>query len=299
MINKNLMSISNKLSLGTAQMGMIYGINNLKQVMQHSDVKSILNYAKLNNFDLIDTAITYGNSEKILGKTGIENFKIISKLPQIPSNISNVNSWLIDQIESSMKRLKINQFYGLLLHHPSDLMGPHRDILKKVLSRLKSSGIVIKIGVSIYDPKELDNIYSSMKIDIVQSPLNIMDRRLETSGWLSKLHNEGVEVHVRSIFLQGLLLMRRNKIPLKFNRWSKIWDEWIFKLSKNKSTAAAVCLHYPMSLQEVDRVIVGVDNIEQLKDIVQASKTKIINKDWFFMTNDDQMLINPMNWNML
>ena len=104
-----------------------------------------------------------------------------------------------------------------------------------------------------------------MDINIVQAPLNIIDRRLETSGWLSKLYKNGIEVHTRSSFLQGLLLMSRAEVPPKFNKWTKMWNLWSEELEKNNLDAASVCLSYPLSLPEVSRVIIGVDNLNNLK----------------------------------
>ena len=133
----------------------------------------------------------------------------------------------------------------------------------------------------------------------MQAPLNLIDRRLETSGWLSKLHSEEIEIHTRSVFLQGLLLMPRNKIPKKFNKWSKYWDRWFLELKKNRLSAAEACLLYPLSLPEIDRVIVGVDNVSQLNEVITNSKSQKSKIDWSFMISNDQNLINPSNWNLL
>ena len=138
-----------------------------------------------------------------------------------------------------------------------------------------------------------------MKVDIVQAPLNIMDRRLIVSGWLSKLNSQKVEIHTRSVFLQGLLLMSRNSIPSYFNRWSKIWDRWFYEIKKNNLSPMEVCLSFIFSLPEIDHIIVGVDNVYQLKDIIKKSKSKIAQVDWSFMHSNDQMLINPSNWHKL
>jgi hypothetical protein len=288
-----------KIILGTAQFGLKYGINNLEDRVKPSEVKSILDYAIVNGFDLIDTAVSYGQCEKILGKIGVNNFKIISKLPKVPKSIIDISAWVREQTVASINRLGVNSLYGLLLHYPLDLIGPQGGILIKALRDLKTSGLVLKVGVSIYDPKELDSIFSLLKIDIVQSPLNIVDRRLVTSGWLSRLKNEQIEVHVRSVFLQGLLLMQRNKIPSKFERWSSIWDKWISMLDESRLNAVTACLSYPLSLPDVDCIIVGADNTAQLKDIILASKTKTAKQDWSFMVSNDQMLINPSNWSDL
>jgi hypothetical protein len=289
----------NKLIIGTAQFGLNYGINNFNNKLQLPEMKLILSHAKNNDIDFIDTAISYGNSEENLGKIGVKDFKIISKLPKLPNKVVNVKSWVMEQTKASIKKLNIKKLYGLLLHNPSDLFGPNGENIIKALKELKLSGLVLKIGVSIYDPKELNDIFSLLKLDIVQSPLNIVDRRLVNSGWLSRLNDKGVEVHVRSIFLQGLLLIHRDRIPLKFERWSKIWDKWYLKLNNNKLNAVLVCLRYLETLKGVDRIIIGVDNINHMKEIISLKNIEISKSDWSFMESCDQNLINPSNWNKL
>ena len=285
--------------LGSAQFGMNYGINNIDQRVKLSEIRSILNFARESRLDTIDTAISYHESEQVLGNIGLDSFKAISKLPKLPDDVLDVNTWVRDQTISSINRLNVKSLHGLLLHYPLDLLGSKASKLKIALDNLKTSGLVSKIGVSIYDPEELDNIFSLIKIDIVQCPLNLIDRRLETSGWLSKLYNENIEVHVRSVFLQGLLLFERNKIPSKFEKWSNIWDQWSHKLNKKGLNALDACLSYPLSLKEVNYIIVGVDNTKQLKDIIYVSKKKIVKEDWSFMISNNSMLINPSNWSDL
>ncbi len=101
-----------------------------------------------------------------------------------------------------------------------------------LLKTIKLNGLVKKIGISIYDPSECEQVMNLARIDIVQAPLNIVDRRLVVSGWLSRLHSEEIEIHTRSVFLQGLLLMPRNKIPKIFDRWFRAWDQWSLELEK-------------------------------------------------------------------
>ena len=90
--------------------------------------------------------------------------------------------------------------------------------------------------------------------------------------------------------------MQRNKIPSKFEKWSKLWDRWIYKLNENSLNPVAVCLNYPLSLAEIDSVVVGVDSKEQLEMILSACSAKEMLQDWSFMINNDQKLINPSNW---
>lgn len=285
-----------KLSLGTAQFGMNYGISNQKGKVKAQEVKKILKLAKNSNIDTIDTAIIYGDSEKVIGNLGFKNFQIITKLPSLHENCEDIYSWVEKNVKLSLKRLKTSSLHGLLVHRTEDLLGNNGMKLINALKIIKKNGLVKKIGISIYDPSECEKVMKLTRMDIVQAPLNIIDRRLDFSGWLSRLHAEEVEIHTRSVFLQGLLLMPRNRIPNIFNKWSKIWDQWALKLKNNNLSALEACLSYPLSLPEIDKIIVGVENVNQLRDIIDKSNSKKIKNDFSFMVSNDQMLINPSNW---
>ena len=285
-----------KLGLGTAQFGLDYGIANRSGQIKFSDAKNILQLAKQEKIDLIDTAILYGKSEKIIGNIGIIDFKFVSKLPNLPRDNENIESWVEDNVQRSLTQLGIKSLYGLLLHRSENLLGKSGKKLIDALKKIKASGLIKNIGISIYDPSELNKVMHLTKIDIVQAPLNIVDRRLEISGWLSTLHKEKVEIHSRSVFLQGLLLMPYNKVPSKFDKWSGILKRWSLNLKKNNLSAVEACLSYPLSLTEVDRVIVGVDSLDQFKNLIKISQDSKLKQDWSFMISNDQMLINPSNW---
>ena len=136
------------------------------------------------------------------------------------------------------------------------------------------------------------------KLDIIQAPLNLIDRRLETSGWLSKLHKSGVEIHTRSSFLQGLLLMPRHAIPSKFKAWNILWDDWDTWLHDNKISPINACLSYVLSFPEIDKVVVGVDTPSQLIEIIGAATGATINS-YPDINSDIVDLINPANWDIL
>lgn len=288
-----------KLALGTVQFGLAYGVANKVGQVNREEVRQILQLAKSSGLDILDTAIAYGQSEQVLGELGISEFKVVTKLPEIPEGISNLEDWVEEQLFASRRRLGLSSVYAVLLHRSQDLLGANGSRLTKALEHLKFRGVVEKIGVSIYDPNELASVTQVMTIDLVQAPLNLLDRRLEVSGWLRRLRDQGVEVHTRSTFLQGLLLMPRSEIPDKFERWSSLWDNWHRTLSDLKITATVACLSYPLSLPEVDRVVVGVDNLEQLQQIIQISLEDINKIDQAFtsLKSDDQRLINPTYWN--
>lgn len=286
----------NKLGLGTAQFGLDYGVSNHSGKVKLSVAKKIILFARKQKIGLIDTAMNYGDSEKMLGKIDLSGFNIISKLPLPPKKTIFLKEWIENEFKLCLQRLNVKSLYALLIHDTKILMGEKGKIIIDALYNLKSRNLLKKIGVSIYNIEELELIMELMNINIVQAPLNIVDRRLDRSGWLLKLKKKNIEIHTRSVFLQGLLLLPRNKIPSKFNKWSKIWDFWQHELDRNDLDAKTVCLSYPLSFPEIDNVIIGTENENQLSEIVLASKEKIKNIDWSFMISNDEMLINPSNW---
>lgn len=285
-----------KIALGSAQFGMKYGISNKERIIKKNEVIKILEFAKKKKIDLIDTAYSYGESEKVLGSSSISNFKLVSKLPSIPKDCKDVSSWVEKKFLISLKRLKIKSIYGLLIHDTRDIHSNFGETLIAAANRLKVRGLVKKIGVSIYDPLECDKLLKIYKFDIIQVPLNVVDQRIVKSGWLSKLFSKNIEIHTRSVFLQGLLLMPRKKIPKYFDKWANIFDKWSLALKKNNMSAVEACLLYPLSFPEIKYVVVGVENIKQLDEIIQKTKLKRKPLNALSITSNDQMLINPTNW---
>ena len=288
----------NRLSLGTVQFGLAYGIANKVGQVSLSEANAMMMFAKANGFDALDTASAYGVSEERLGEIGINSFKVVTKLPDMPEGCESIGCWVLEQVHASLERLGLNEVYGLLLHRPENLLRSSGPELYKALQDLKVSGLVQKIGISIYSPSELDTLTSNYRFDLVQAPFNLIDRRLHSSGWLYRLNDLGVEVHTRSTFLQGLLLIAQTEIPHKFSSWSNLWQTWHTWLSNNDVSALNASLSFPLSFPEVDRVVVGADSLAQLSEILKCSKLPS-NIDLPNLQSDDLKLINPTNWNLL
>lgn len=287
-----------KLALGTVQFGLNYGIANDQGKVQYNQATSILQLASKKGISTLDTAIAYGNSEEVLGSIGVDRWDVISKLPAIPSGCVHVADWVYEQVSHSLKKLNIPCLEGLLLHKPQDLLGDHGDTLYRELQKLKVQGKVKKIGISIYTPSELEAIFHQYDLDIVQSPLNIVDRRLIHTGWLQRLREASVEVHTRSAFLQGLLLMSNTNRPERFNKWKFLWQRWDAYLADNKLTPLHACLQYVSSFNDIEKIIVGVNNVHQLEQITSAYEKPILSFPEY-LHYDDADLINPMYWDSL
>lgn len=284
-----------RLGIGTVQFGINYGIaNKIGKVAKIEQIK-ILDLADKHNISLIDTAINYGDSEKNLGEYELEKFNVISKIPEIPKNLNNAEKWITNQVKESIHKLGVKSLYAVLLHRANQLFDYDGKIIA-YLEKLKNDGLVKKIGISIYAPEELESILANFSIDIVQAPMNLIDRRLKNSGYLNLLKKKKIEVHIRSIFLQGLLLMNKDSLPSKFKKWKNLSEDWYYWLDENpKLSALDICINYIKSIHEIDKIIVGVDSCNQLEEVLKAySLTEQV--DFPEISCNDEQLLNPSNW---
>ena len=291
---------NSKIALGAVQFGIDYGVNSTEGQVEPKEVENILHYARSKGINLLDTAPAYGSSEKVLGQIGTENFKVVTKTRHFDSleiNDSDVNL-LNNDFYNSLKNLRQDSVYGVLVHNADDLLKSGSEKIFKQLQKLKHAKKIVKIGVSVYDHSQLQTILDNFDIDLVQLPFNILDRRMVDSGMLVKLQEKDIEVHARSIFLQGLLLMSEQNRPEKFNRWSGLWRIWHEWLNDNQLTALEATIRYAVSMPETSKVLVGVDNVDQLKEIV-ASSTRVLPKVPNELFTNDTDLLNPSNWSKL
>lgn len=287
---------SKKLILGTANLASSYGLNN-SNITKNSSLKKIFLILKKQKIFFIDTAYSYKNAQKYLSKFDLKKFKIISKLPFIPKkiDIDKIESHIVNFVHKTLKQLKINYFYALLVHNTEELEGEKGKKIFATLNFLKKQGLVKKIGYSIYSPKELDIYIKRFKPDLIQGPLNLFDQRMFTSGWMKRLNNSGIKFYARSIFLQGLLLKNFNKVPLKFKKYNTIFEKYHSWLKINNIDSFKACLSFIYSLKFIDKIIVGIDNVNQFNKIInfKLSKKKL---NFKLLNCTKNNLIDPRTW---
>lgn len=286
-----------RLALGTVQFGLNYGVANQSGQTPIAEVARILDLARRSGVDTLDTAHAYGTSESVLGACGTSQWRIISKLPP-SADTTDGGDWVRRCATDSLARLSVDTLTGLLLHQPSLLLSPQGQAIYDAMVALKSQGTIGKLGISVYTPDELEVLVSRFDFDLVQLPLNVVDRRMIHSGWLDRLARSGIEIHTRSCFLQGLLLMDAAARPRKFARWAPLWQKWEHWLKQHALKPLEACLSFALSQQQISRVIVGVDNTAQLAEILDAANaaTSLPPDDLF---SDDPDLLNPSRWNAL
>lgn len=285
----------NRLALGTAQFGLDYGIANQTGRVAPDEIRSVLNEARAAGMDLLDTAIAYGISEAALGQTGIRGWQVVSKLPACPVPSPDVAGWVRAQVEGSLQRLGVARLYGLLLHRPNQLLEPVGPGLVHALLQLQAEGLVQKIGISVYEPEELDRLMPRFTPGLVQLPYNALDGRW-AQGWLPKLAAMGVEVHARSVFLQGLLLMPAARRPTYFARWADTWAAWDSWLANSRQLPLQACLAAVLARPEIQRVVVGVDSAAQLRQLL-AADVSALEAPAGLQVRDPELL-NPALWRL-
>ncbi len=286
----------NKIVIGTANFGMDYGIGNNQKKLLDSDIFEIINAAKKIGVNTIDTAISYGNSLNRLGKFGVDNFKIITKFPKIPESKKKQTKWFKEQIEKTLKQLDVNNLEAILLHYPKDILEEKNSELIDFLLNLKNKGVINKIGVSIYEKNEIEEILKIFKPEIIQCPINIFDNRLLEKNYLENISKEGIEIHIRSIFLQGLLLLKREKIPQEFLKFKNLFEEWHNWLKITKLNPLEACIRYTNSLEIVDKIVVGIDSAYHLKQIMKYMKKPKLTKRPNWQNSISRELIDPRLW---
>lgn len=276
-----------KIALGTVQWGMNYGITNSNGVPNDDELSKIFARMKVAGIDTLDTAVTYGNAEKRLRKFISPSHKVISKV-YISANQKKIKAQCLESLSS----LDQSKMEGYILHNIKDLFN-NQNIWNE-LNELKDLGLVKKIGVSLYNPEDLKRLLDSSFIpDIVQFPFNILDRRF--FSYFSQLKEHGVEIHVRSVFLQGILINAYDYCPKDFEQWLphwRIYREWI---NKNGTSPVEACIQHVLSYDLVDKIVIGITSLKELNDIISAQKLKPLRAPEELEISD-QKLINPLEW---
>tara|TARA_X000000950_G_C13835112_1_gene627841 strand:- start:562 stop:1425 length:864 start_codon:yes stop_codon:yes gene_type:complete len=287
--------MKNKISIGTAQFGMGYGVTNNKKFISNREIGKILSYAKKNKISKIDTAYSYESVEKRLGKFNLKKWKISTKIPTTPNQI-NLDYWIKKKINISLKRLNIKKFDTIFIHDMNELKNLKK--FEKIyfsLLRLKKQKITKYIGCSIYEPNDLKKILK-FKFDVIQAPANIFNDEIFKKKNVSFLKNRGAKLEIRSIFLQGLLLVNPSKLPRIFKKWKEIFLKLDYFHKKKKISKISMAFSI-LRGKKYRSVIVGISSFNDFKEIIRNMSKKSIKPPNFKIFNKEK-LINPKKWKL-
>lgn len=306
------MSKISKITLGTAQLGMKYGIANVNQKPDFESSMKILNYSWENGINSFDTAPTYGNSEEIIGsfisskiKKSNENLFVVSKLPAIKKKANltfdNLYIYIKKQILNSLNSLKLDKIPVYLLHHGPDIYLKNGLVIN-CLSQLKNEGFIDRFGISVYNPDEVETALKFKEFNVIQVPMNVFDHRLIKTRLLEKFKKKNYIVFVRSIYLQGLFFIPPKILP----KYLKIAKEPLTKLhnlaKEYQVDIARLAFLFIRDLPGVTSLVVGAEKIEQIANNIKLLDEKflpqeIIQRVFEEFSELPDKLINPSMWN--
>ena len=284
----------NKIVIGTANFGKIYGIQNRKlpKKIINSKILKILLRSKIK---FLDTAFEYDN--KLFKSSNLKKLKIITKVKLPKKNIDFYVKNFENILISKIKLLGINYFDYLLIHDSNDLKIKNGQILLNKILNLKKKKYIKKVGASIYEPKELPTVYKNFVPDLIQAPLNLFDQRIINSNFFNLIKKNNTKLQVRSIFLQGMLLkdideLKKMNLNKKLVDKISIFDQWC---KKKKISRLEACVSFVKSIKNIKFITIGFNSDIELKQILKSFKSK--KKIYYKQFNDiEKKLIDPRKW---
>jgi len=280
-----------KIVLGTAQFGLDYGINNKTGQISKEEVFDILRASQKNGIDTIQTSYAYGNSEEIISefiKKERPHLKIISKLP-----LENVEQF----VKASLEKFNCSEIYAYLVNEPKQA-SENPEFWDKV-KNIKKLGKVKKIGYSLNRPEEIEWLLKKkIAFDIVQVPFSVLDQRF--AKMFPLLKKENIEIHARSVFLQGLMFKKPEELKGKFIKLKEKISE-LQSISREKDVPiSAICMNFVMLNKYVDKIVIGVDSLKNLKENlkirVYRDKVDSVYGRLMGLKENDENVILPINW---
>ena len=255
-----------KICLGTAQLGMAYGICNVAGKPSLEESRTILKTALENGITTFDTAPAYGDSEKVLGQCLSEfgqETVLISKLPRLDWRLGpeEIASQIRGILQASLANLVAVRLPICLFHHLNDMYARER-LAARELHSLRNKGWVEKIGASIYTPEEAETCLRNPACEVIQVPFNAADKRLLEMEFFSRAKERNKLILVRSVFLQGLFFKR--DLPAELLDFEPFRQRIEALAESERMSVVELLLRYALSFEEIDSVIIGVDTIDQL-----------------------------------
>lgn len=278
----------NKLGLGTVQFGQPYGVSNTVGPVAFDEARAILSRAANGAIGVLDTAALYGEAEDVLGRLDTQCFRIVTKTRDLRNDVEAV----IARARQSARTL--GHVEMLLVHWAGDLAGAQGEDLWAALQQLKDQGIVGGIGISAYAADDPVTLALKFRPDAMQLPFSLLDQRLLQNGTLTKLHELGIEIHARSVFLQGLLFLDR--LPEQLAYAAPHLASIKARIAAVGATPLAVALGFVLSRPEIAVALVGVTTVAELDEILAAANEPLPALDWPSLALDDERVLTPSQW---
>jgi len=278
-----------RLALGTAHWGQPYGIVSGRGLIEAAGLNSLLETARAAGIDTLDTAAAYGTAEARIGRAQTAGMRVVTKL-QPGTTAADARS----AIQAQAERLGRATLDALLLHRATDATPD----LSRALLNCREDGLIARLGVSIYEPDEVQAVRrAGLPVDVVQCPASLLDQRMLRGGWLDRWHADGIEIHARSLFLQGLMLLPPGERPARIPDETRLlarFDQW-----RPEASPLARALSILRALPQVTRFVLGVQSASELTDIVAVLESDLLPpdaRDLECLDGSETILIRPDRW---
>lgn len=284
-----------EICLGTVQFGLEYGVTNKNGRPSEEEISTLLQLAYSHNIRVLDTAVSYGESERVLGDTRKDPFLVVTKLPPgiTADNVDTV-------IFNSLKKLKLDTLHTVLFHDPHDLLKSDSDLIWNALINLKKLGYIHHVGVSVYFPEQLYLILDKYQIDSVQFPLNCFDQRFIAKEVVETCLTYNLTCYARSLFLQGTLLASLDELPMCVAQYKDTFKNWHDFCLVHEVSLLEGCLLFAHSQDFINYGVIGLTSVSELKMLLKSNT--IVKKknnrvyDFSGLAISDEKLIHPTLW---
>lgn len=286
-----------KVIVGTAQFGLKYGLANVGGQLSQEKAHGILTLAAESGIYRVDTAQAYGSSESVIGAFKKEEFEVLTKIGRFPDSEPDWADWLSNRISASSAEISLHNLTTVFFHDTAQFLNESREKTLRTLEIVLERHPEIVFGAALYDPAEWEGLKSAKNLNAFQVPHNVLDRRFENSGVIQEMFQMGKTIHLRSVFLQGLLLMDPDALPGYFAPWAPLLRKWASHCFERGISTLAASAGFALRNPCVSGVVIGFDSAQQLGELIEELRS--IGTDALDYPDFEELsinLIDPRRW---
>jgi aryl-alcohol dehydrogenase-like predicted oxidoreductase len=289
------MSLSvSKLGLAAAQFGLDGMSASPRARSPETEARDILNIAARAHLSVLDVSGNYGRAESVLGD--LIPRPVPFRVTLSAARADRGPDFVEAEARAALRRLALERADAIIVSSPSELFGPHGAAVWERLARLRDEGLFAKIGVAAHASDDPVGVARRFKPDILQAPASLLDQRLLADGSLARIAGLGIEVQLRSIFLNGLLFLPPDRVPAQLKGASGRLSRVRRMIAEGRSDPLQAALGFALSRPEASAVLVGVTSAAELSAVVAAASSPPPDLDWDDMAIDDPVALDPRRW---
>lgn len=275
-----------KLGLGCSQLGLDQPSSMPRGRPPEREAVDALQIAARSGLGILDAQVQFGRAETLIGNLmpRPNPFRVLVRAVRPDRGPDHVE----DELRQALRRLRLDKADTVMVQCAGDLCSPQGAVMWDRLKQLRDEGLVERVGVSVFASDDPVGLARRFKPDVIQAPVSLLDQRLIVSGALGEIASMGVEVHLRSIFLQGLLFLPPDRMPVALRGSAGPLSRVRRLIAEGRSDPLQAALWFALSRPEAHHVIVGVASAAELQAVIAAAASAPPDLDW-----DEMALEHP------